>query len=304
MSLCISTVVSSNHYQYFIPAFVYTAKLAYPDAGIRIFLLGKLKSDVRQIVEEIQKKYTDIKILEDSWKGKIKSTSTCNSLRFLIDKKYYKGYDYIMIKDIDFLVFKHKESHFEAMKNRMNDAGLPYFTLRSALKAPRRPEINKDGWGGAFTRLVAGMVLLKNPQFFTIAEPQLIKYLTLLKKNKPDRVDYHLPCSYREYDEVMLYRILTASHLRTPKTRYKYVDGKGFSSIYRDIHLGDFNKPKKRKYRVASKKIAPENIRNYLVLERDPFWQKVKKTCCNHSAVRTLFRRLRKHVKMRKRASS
>jgi len=273
--LCIATVVSADDYQTYIPIFIYTVKRAYPEYYIKIFLRGKLNDKIRGMLDTMKKcKYCDL-----GWEIKEKSlmeypalVSTCNTLRHLLPEKEFKDFDYVYITDIDFIVFRHDPTLLEYFAQRIKKTKLPYASSRGPYQYPRRHHINGGGWKGNFTRISDGMLMLKVPEWFNQTEKARHKYEKLLRVGRPDGIDPHQPASYREYNEVMLYRICKQSKLETPKTKNKFVDGHGFKKLYRDIHLGDFKFNKRNKeYRW----IKPENFFNFEALQKDEIWQKI-----------------------------
>ena len=298
-SLCFATVCSSNHYQYFIPTFVYSIKKAYPDAGVKVFLMGKLQDEIRALMAKLKTE----KLIADGWEIQEekyldypKMRSTCNSLRFLLKKDNFVGYDYVLIKDVDFIVLPHEPSHLKYLSKRLKDVGGIIFGTRGPYNFPRRPHINRVGWKGEFTRIAGGTVLLKNPEWFDMTAHATSDYRRYLKYSKPDGTDGHVAGSYREYDEVMLYRICRQCHIKTPSKKAKAADNKGMSKTYRDLHLGDFTK-KRNCLGKLRKKTPKEMIRKFRILEQDPVWQEVKAVASTNPKVKKLLALARKCLK-------
>ena len=299
--LVFATVCSSNHFAYFAPVFIYSIKKAYPDAGVKVFVMGKLKDDVRAILDKLRNEQLidgDWEVIENQFEDYPKRDSTCNCLRFLLQKKYFDGYDYIIIKDIDFIILPHEPSHYKYFVRRMKKIDTCMFGVRGPYQFPRRPQINRRGWKYEYTRVAGGTVVLKNPEWFDKTEKAVDAYRHWLKNSKHDDIDHHIAGSYREYDEVMLYRICKKSHVKVPTKKSKGVDGKGVSKIYRDIHLGDFNK-KKRNFKKIRRVITKECVKKYMLLEQDPVWQEVKNAASSNKKVRIVLRRAKKHIRSR-----
>lgn len=297
--VCFSTVCSSNHYSYFIPTFLYSIKRAYPNVGVKVFVKGKLKDDVRECLDKLRKDKLidgDWEVKDDYFKKFPMRVSTCNSLRFLLPKDYFAGYDYVFIRDIDFIVLPHKVSHMGHFIKRMKSVSACMFGARGPYHFPSRPEINGKGWAGKYSRVGGGLVILKSPEWFDKTKGAVKHYRTCLKSSTGDGIDKHVAGSYREYDEVMLYRICKKSHIGTPSKKGRGVDGKGVSNTYRDIHLGDFAK---WGFSKIKRKISVETVRQYMLLEKDPVWQMVKEAAGKNKKVRVLLRRAKKHIRSR-----
>ena len=297
--VCFSSVCTGDSYSYYIPLFVYTVKRAYPDAGVKVFVTGKLNDDIHEALKLIP--YDGWEVKEDCFKSYPNKSHMTNCLRFLVDEKEYKGYSYVFVKDIDFLIFSHKTSHYQYFKKQIGK--LPYFGARGPHRRPRRYNINGSGWKCKYTRVAGGSFSFKNPAWFEKTKKAQKEYRHSFKHNLHDRYDSHKPASYREYDEVMLYRIIKLSGLKVPTRKNKNALGKRAPKKYRDMHLGDFNKKKHNKKRV-SKRITIENVRNFAKLERDPVWIEIRKRMRTSSRVRESLRRARKYVKKRLNLSS
>ena len=291
--ICFTTFCSDNHYQYFIPIFVYSVKIAYPNAGVKVFLKGKLKDNIRDVLKEIE--YPDWEVKENFFTHYPNMRSMCNSLRFLIPQEEYEGYDYIFIRDVDFIVFAHKFSHLDFFAKKMGND--PIYAVRGPYRNPRRPEITSNGWTGDFSRIAGGTVVFKNPDWYNKTNSVTKEYRHNLKHGIHDEYDKHIPASYREYDEVMLYRICKKCKIKTPKIKNRDIHGSGISSLYRDIHLGDFDK--KWKLKRLRRVLKKENIDNFLRLEQDPLWQKIKEAVWRNEKIRKPLKRLLKHTTVR-----
>lgn len=287
--LCFSTVSTENHFQYFIPTFAYSCMKANPDGGVRVFLKGKLKDPIQEALKMVP---GDCKVIENYFTEYKMRPSTCNSLRFLVDAGEYEGFDYVFVRDVDFVVFGHEPTHMEYFSKRMKSSS--YYGIRGPYSHPRRPAISRIGWRQDFTRIAGGTLFFKNPQWLDMTKDQRARYRKLLLKGKHDEFDEHTPASYREYDEVMLYRICKGAGLRTPKIKNKDLYGHHISNVYRDVHLGDFAK----KWSDARMKrvLAQENVKKYTGLEEDPAWQEIVKIVSSNDKVEKVLRRARKYM--------
>ena len=299
--ICFTSVCTNDSYSYYIPLFVYTIKRAYPNAGVKVFVKGRLKDVPRETLKLIP--YEGWTVKDQCFKDFPDKSSITNSLRFLIDKKEFKGYDYIMIRDIDFLMFPHKVSHADYFIRRMKRMRVPYYGIRGPYSHPRRYNINRIGWRRDFTRIAGGTVVVKNPDWFDKTLRMRGKYRHYLKHNMSDGFDSHKPASYREYDEVMLYRIMKKSGLKIPRRKNKDILGKSAPKRYRDIHLGDFGK-RKHGYKRLVSRLASENAKEFIKLESDPVWKEIKDRMRKNGKIREIIRRVRRHVKRRLKKST
>jgi hypothetical protein len=275
-SVCISTVCSADHFAYYIPTFVYSIGKAYPECDVKIFLRGKLPQGVRDCLEIIDETYKNYKIYENHFLECPNRESTCNTLRHLVSAKYYKDYKYVFITDIDFIFVRQRLPFYTYFANRIRKTKQPYASFRGPLRQPLRPEIHKDFWTGNFTRIADGTLMLKNPAWFRKTRLARRYYLKKVRRGGHDKLDKHRSCSYREYNEVMLYRICRMAGVKTPWRHDRFVDGRRFNYSYRQIHLGDFKFkdrfPFKRKMR---RYLTRGNFEKFLELEQDETWQRI-----------------------------
>lgn len=292
--ICFSSVCTNDSYSYYIPLFIYTVKRAYPEYGVKVFVIGKLKPPVKEALNLIP--YDGWEVVENSFMSYPNGGSASNSLRFLVRKEQYKGYDYVFVKDIDFLIFRHKPTHGECFIKRMKN--LPYFGVRGPYTRPRRYAVNRIGWKGNFTRVAGGSFAFHVRSWYTKAGSALDKYRRLLKHREPDDIDSHRPGSYREYDEVMLFRILKESGIKAPTRKGKSVLGYSAPKVYRDIHLGDFIKGK-HGFNRLKKRLSPVNANNYLELEKDETWKNISSKMKANAKIRQALRRLKRHARSR-----
>jgi len=289
---CVSSVVSANYFQFFIPLFVTSARLAYPKCGIKIFVKGEVDDVVRSFVGDC--------LYENQWPEIRKRKSTHNALRHLVDPKHYHGYDCIWPGDIDFIILPHKVSHADYYMNMMDKCHLPYAAARGPMKGYGRPSGVK-AWDGPFTRVAAGCSMYKHPDFYHKTKRAREYYLRCLREDKPDKFDKLKPASYREFDEVMIYRMLRMSRLKTPDWKNFFPNHDKMHPRYRDIHLGDFKFPRRYGRMWKMKRILTnENIKRFTQLEEKPEWQKaVKLVEDNCEEVTRLLKKLRAHVEKR-----
>jgi len=290
--LCITTIVSPDDFQFFLPLFTYCAQRAYPEAVIKTFVCGKLDPDSRPFIqgEVYEDMFTDYKI----------GPSTFNALRQLIPAKYFEGCNYLYPTDADFLMFRQKTPHVEYYADIMHRTGLPIACARGPLKGLKTTRM-PGGWTEHRTRIAAGCLMLKIPDWFNATKKARRYYREVVKSQLRDRYDKLPACSYREYDEVMIYRICRMSKIRTPEWKDHFINKEKMSAVYRDIHLGDF-KFKGRYHNVDKMKriLRRRNVRNYLKLQDDPEWYRITQYVSGKSKpIRRVLNKLERYVKER-----
>lgn len=295
---CIATVCSDNDFQYFIPTFVFTAKRAYPDVVVRVFIKGKLKKNLKKIIKYMKKEngMTGIKIHENEFSEYPDTPYMCNLLRLLIPKKYLIKHRYVLIEDVDFLIFKQNPSHFNYYHKKMEVAKQPVAAFRSAILRPRRPEICPNGWRGNYKRVVAGTFMIDVVPWLHKTDAALKYYSHIAATGTHDNRDRHRPGSYREYDEVMFQRILKMSGLRTPGRKWYFPCKQRFNIKYRDLHLGDFKNDRFRKSGRMRHLLSRTNMHNFKKLDKEPQWEKVVDAVTVNDNMRKIIQRVRKFV--------
>jgi len=296
--LAISTVVTPDRFQYFIPPFVYCAKRAYPDAKVQVFVTGKIEKSCRHILKRIP--YTGWELHENQFLNYPKNPYLTNALRLMIPESYHEDCDYLYIPDVDFLLFSQSPSHVSFYANIMNQTGLPYVAFRGPKKSFYRPEITgKAAWKGVFKRVVIGNAMFRIPDWYKVTKRARKFYNDCMKRDVPDKFDNHRPGTYREYDEVLMCRILRMSHLQRPAKTNAYCNNEWRNNIYRDIHIGDFKFDERYHNDKKMKELLhPRNAAAFRTLEQESVWKTVVDECCGKSEkIDKMFRRLRKYVR-------
>lgn len=266
--LAIATIVSDDQFQYYAPLFSFCAHKAYPDAKIKIFVCGELDPDSRPFING--------KVYENMFPNYKIGSSTYNALRQLIPAKHFEGCDYLYPTDADFLIFKQKISHMDYYADMVDKIQQPIACARGPLRGMNSTRLDEYGWTGHRKRIAAGCLMLKIPEWFDATREARQYYRTLVKFGKKDKFDPMPVASYREFDEVMIYRICKMSGIRTPDRKDHFLNGEKMNAIYRDIHLGDFKFKKRYNNPNKMKRILRNrNVKNYLSLQNDPEWQKV-----------------------------
>lgn len=289
MSLAITTVVSPDRYAGFIPLFVYTASRV---GFVQVYVRGVLPNYVKEALSKVRnaKAYN---IVENAFTDYPNRPSICNCLRYLVPEKDFKGYKYVYITDIDFLMFPHEPTMERYYQKRMKESRSCYQTFRGTIRRPFRPMIGL--WEGKFTRLSGGTVMLRSDWFKKTAGPRKY-YRHILKQGDHDDLDHIPSASYREYDEVMLFRICLKIGLQTPTKRRVLIGGSRYNILYRDIHLGDFDRKKISKAKLRRRFLHAKNKLAFKALEKEERWQDVCRIVCdNNKYVKTLLTKLRRY---------
>ena len=294
--LCISTIVSTD-YQWFLPLFVTSSKLAYTDAGVKIFVKGDLCQSVKDFLDSKKVVYKSV------FDGIKLRKGTCNALRHLISPHEYAGFDYVYPTDVDFIIFPHKIRHVDYYARIMKSCGTPFAAARGPLRGFGKPK-GVGSWDGPYTRIAAGCSMYKYPRFYDKTRKAREHFLHLIKTGKCDAYDKSkriVAGSYRSFDEVMLYRMMRMSGLKTPKWKNHFSNHEKSNAVYRDIHLGDFKFP--HRYGNINKMrriLANENVKRFLTLEKNKSWQEaVNLVGKNSEEVFRLMKKLRLHIEKR-----
>ena len=266
---------------------------------VKVFLRGKLNGAVKAILEEMKdRKMVDKhwKVLEGQFEDYPHEKSTLNALRFVLPKQEFVDSRYVYITDVDFLFFRQKLSPLDYFAQVMGAVGLPYAAVKGPTRKPKRKRI-KHGWTGKFLRVAGGTVVVKSPEWFSVTKRAVEYYRNILKSGEHDRFDKLKPASYREYDEVMLGRIIRMSEMPVPMQKNRFVNGEKIDPRYRHIHLGDFKfKTRWRNVAKMERILADHNIKEFIKLERDPNWQRISSLCSECELIETLLNNLREHV--------
>jgi hypothetical protein len=302
-SVCISTVVSGDGYEFYIPMFIYAAKVAYPEYYVKVFICGELIEPVKILLDRMrEEKFCDPnwEVKENLYTDIKKRKGTINALRFLVPEAEFKDFKYLYITDIDFLLFRQKPTLEQWYKKILSASKQTYVAARGPKYRPHRRRINKGGWRRKFKRLACGRVFFLVPEWFERTRKVRAKYLRLAREGGHDAWDKHEFGRYREYDEVMLNRICLDSKIPTPKGVAKTLTGHAIGSLYRDIHLGDFKFRKRgHSMKKLTKKIRASNLKSFIWLQKTPGWKKIETVVQSEHGIRVCLRRLRKHIKER-----
>lgn len=259
MKTCITTIVSDNYFQHYLPLYIYILRREYPEYTVKTFIKGKIDTTTEKcfkIMRDAGVKFEDpISIFE---RLPEKRESTINCLRFLIPHKHFKRFDQVIFTDVDLLLFRTAPTLKGWHMSRMKKMKTCYAAHHGPPKRPYRPEISLSGWMGRFERIGAGFVMV-TPRWWERTKGMRQYYR---KKAVNGKIG-----GYRESDEVMLARIVKDSGLPMPPL--------GFNIKLRGVHLGDFKSTMKKRYTSKStmkNKVSKQNVKNFCQLEEDKVW--------------------------------
>lgn len=129
-SICISTFVFGD-YDRFIPYYIYSILKSYPDYFVKIFVLDRVSDKVNKCLELISSKISPNFEIKENFLLHIplqfkKNSQLLRTYRWLIPKEEFRGFDYVYIGDIDFLIVKEEPSLLDYHIKHCNIFHLPY----------------------------------------------------------------------------------------------------------------------------------------------------------------------------------
>jgi len=242
--LVISTVVDEN-YQYYIPLFVLCLSTNYPEYDIKLFTHGVIKPEVKKAIQIAGGNCELIPGVFDGWK---KHKYSPISWRFLVPPKYYEGYEFVYITDIDMMIIKEKVSLLKFHKFEMVESGLCYSnSLRNA-----------KHWNGR--KSLTGL------HFF--GRKWLVK-TEKARKHYAEMVKKGVRGAKREYDGNMLYKMAKMSGLKLPGK-------KSLIKRHHGIHLGGNYRLFSSKYKIL-KRIDRAKCKKWLKLKNTEEYKSIYK---------------------------
>lgn len=276
---CISTVISGD-YQHYIPFYLLSAKGWIKNVDVNFFLYDTIDDITLEAVGYLENSgiINKVKIKENCFKNR--KQEHANSLRFLVSEGI-DDYDLTLITDIDFLVFDDPiHWHSEEMLLTYR----PFAGHHGARKHPLRKEISKDGWVGGFERTCGGMFAV-NRKWYSMTHEARVYFIKHLDTE----------CHYREYDEVMLSRMIKMIGYDVPHIKNFYRD-------IRLIHLGDFRTGMEHRYKNAeklNKRISVKTAENYNNFIKTKEFKDVFDIMKKSETIRTVFTNLNKYMRQR-----
>lgn len=300
----IATTASDDEFQYYVPMFIYTCKRAYPAYDVKVFCVGELRQPIRAILNKMRKLkwcHDEWEVLENQFQEVRKfRPATVSSMRWILPDEIVSRYDYMYLTDADFLIFGHNPTLKAHMVGIMDSTNQCYAGARSAMYRPKRKAYNGGAWKRKYKRMIGGRFFVRVKDWLRKTEKAREHYRNVVVTDTHDKFDSHPFGAYREYDEVMLYRICRMSNIPTPRLPGKTLAGRGLGNLYRDIHLGDFKFSKRaHSHKKMLHRLKEENCVAFNRLEKDPNWQEIVAVCQASGTIREELRRLRKHVESR-----
>lgn len=133
----LTTFISGEKYQSFIPLLVYSCKRAYPEYDIMLFLHEPLKKEIYDLLNATN--LLSLVIIKENvfaYDSKMTPVKAC-SYRWVLWDELFLKYNFIYIIDIDmFYIREPKPLHIQH-KERMEISGLPFDNLKREAKQKR-----------------------------------------------------------------------------------------------------------------------------------------------------------------------
>ena len=124
---------ASGSYVDYIPFYIRSLRVVYPECDIKVFVIEDIKGDLwKKLFKHGYNKYivkcldlVDFVKILSGFKRK-KRAQIIKSLRWLINPSYFRVYDYIYVGDIDMVFYPMGEHIFDYHIRHMKATGLPY----------------------------------------------------------------------------------------------------------------------------------------------------------------------------------
>lgn len=158
----------------------------------------------------------------------------------------------------------------------MEKTATPYAACRGPAKGFKNHPKGVKVWAGNFTRLAAGCSMYRYPDFYNATAAAREYYSKIIKSGSSDKFDEIPSASYREYDEVMLFRLCKMSGLRISAHSNIFLTGDKFNPKFRDVHLGDFKFLRRWQNKAKMKRILhQESIDAMRILQKSQQWREL-----------------------------
>ena len=127
MRLCFTTVVY-GWYQDFIPLYIQSVLTAFPQHFVKIFLLDSLTENNKQSIQVLKSKVSDrFEVVDNFHELDSCEVPHLASLRFLLTREYFEGFDYVYFGDVDILVFnEYNDNFYDSYATHCKRTGLPF----------------------------------------------------------------------------------------------------------------------------------------------------------------------------------
>jgi hypothetical protein len=246
-NICVTTFVFGEKYQGYLPILLYSLKKAYPAYVPIIFIHGKLRNEIRIVLQDLEQlgKF----IIKEDYYNKIGKLGIVQgkALRWVLRDQLFLEYDYLYFVDIDILYFKETPSLHEQHIQHMDMLNTPYSNVRrskityNATKKVIKSRIKEFGITNAVINLLKGTVkenrltglhFVKTKEYFSQVKEIQEKYEKLLFSNK------YLNYFQGNTCEAILFQICYESGLKVEDIGY-----------YSDKYSLDFTNYKEKNFR-------------------------------------------------------
>jgi len=272
MKACVSTVVTADHFQHYIPLFCYSLQRAVK-CDVKIFLRGKLDHITRVALCE-----ADLYplILQDTFPGFPNYTSTTNALRFLPGPREYMQYEWVYHTDVDFVFLPHEPDFLTYYARKADAWGEDYWSRRGPKRASGTDERAK--------RIAGGCMMTRVPDWYVKTQELRTEMLEKVRVGEIGR--------YREDDERMLWDICAGAGMKCPTKRGNWRHKK-----YKEIHLGDFKFDGRwGSNRKMARRISAGNFQKWFRLEEDPMWKHLCSIVEQDKEIKTILDNVREYM--------
>jgi hypothetical protein len=289
----LSTLVSADWYQKYLPLYHYCAAKNLPEWTVRTFVRGAIDPVVHKCYDaieatgwkNIERPIPDVLTPSTGASSNPYSTNAC---RWFLGRDRFEDLapECVLMTDADLLLFVDPFTWHAA---QVEQSGNAYAGHRGPRKRPYRPEISEQGWRGDFERVAGGFVYM-TPRWFTLTEGVAKQYQDAVWGGA-------LPFPpFREMDEVMLARIVKESgqHMPPPDAR--------FPTELRGVHLGDFRPNMTHRWTNMAKmhtKLRNINCNSFRRMEQDPAWRTMCSLLEADENIKTVLDNLRTHIARR-----
>lgn len=129
-SICLTTYVFGEKYQYYIPLLIYSLLKAYPDYYPIIFVHDEINLETKKILNKIRQELGEFKIIENYFNDyKIKNFQKGKSIRWILHHEEILNFDYCYFIDIDMLYVREEPSLLDQHIKHCEVLKLPYSNL-------------------------------------------------------------------------------------------------------------------------------------------------------------------------------
>jgi len=271
--LCITTYVSGEAYQEFIPVFLFSIYKSYPQYDVTIFCGEKIKSNVKTNLSLLQDLF-DFKVIEN-YMSYVPTSLTPRvssmSKRWLLYSDDFLNYEYVYIGDIDIFILQESPDLLAQHLIHCDTIGLDYSNVIRKSGSPR----------------ITGLHFVKRKPYYDKMLPVIHKYTELMENNL---LNYEGSC------EFMLYDMVNEAGLGLcPRALGKVVADPTNPSFRPEhgVHLAVF-----RDFILKKKKLNTENfankMKNLVNVIDDPIFKKIESNF-ESKMLKRIFKRIHKY---------